>query len=67
MHEYRDFSYDATFPLQRAGLMIGAPKQVLSLLATHSEADSDMISVSLVGSSAAGRLQHPTIYKDVSN
>ena len=47
--------------------MVEAPEQVLSLLAAQSEADLDMISGSLVGSNAAGRLQHSTIYKDMSN
>lgn len=51
------------FPCRKLGSMVRAPKEVLSSLATQSEADSDMISWSLVGSSAA----EPHGIKDVSN
>lgn len=55
------------FSSKELGTMVGAPKQVLSLLATQSEADSDMISGSLIGTTGAGRLENPTIYKDLIN
>ena len=49
MHEFREFSYDAAFLLQRAGLDGWSSQASLVVVATHSEADSDMISGSLVG------------------